>query len=130
MPQTYDINALSTNDPTDEAWALAWARLLSRDYPTNEVYPAHSLKDEEWEAFLRVTAVTVDGDTYFRPFKAVAMKIATDPTYALAVTEDGYSGTFRNPQELVAHLEMVSVGFSELYPPEVNISSYKLVPRF
>lgn len=129
--QSYDISSLTPNDPTSKDWALAWCRLLAKDVPTNDVYPAHSLQDEEWIALLEVTATEDDeGTIYYRPWKSVAMKLSTDPTYALSVTEDGYSGTFRNPQELISHLENVGNTFSSLYPDEVQTVNFSLTPRF
>lgn len=115
--KTYVIDDLELRDPTSIDWALAFARFLARETPVNSVFPAHSLEDEEWVAMLETTARAQGGISYYLPHEAVAVKILTDPTYALSVTEEGYSGTFRSPEALAAYLRTeYGRNFADLYP--------------
>lgn len=131
--KTYDIQELASKDATSLTWGLAWCRLLAKETPSDGVFPVFSLEDEEWNALLGATSVSSRDTIYFLPWEAVALKLLTDPSYALSVTEEGYSQAFRSPEEIANHLRgVVASTLAGLYPPEMSSSmgSMVLVPRF
>lgn len=78
----YDAAKLNIRDPTDAAWALAWARRFAGDRTEPEVHG-----DEEWLAELEADAVrvTATGGTvsvYYRPDLTAARVVGADPAWS------------------------------------------------
>lgn len=102
--KTFDDSKLIEADSTSQDWALAWFRVITRDKPTNGVYPIYSLTDSEIIGYLNITASYLGSEKHYLPFEAVAVKIETDPTYALSISWEGFSETRRNPLEIAQSL--------------------------
>lgn len=125
--KSYNIQDLNVSDATSPDWALAWARFLARETPSNGVFPVFALEDEEWLGLLGLTAKKADGLTYYFPWEAVAFKLLSDSTYATSVNEDGYGSTFRSPEEVAFHVRSFAGGKESLYPSGTLLS---VSPRF
>lgn len=135
MDKTYDTTNLGLGTPNSLAWGLAWYRFLSNDKPVNEVYPQYSLEDEEIEGLLEVTSLRVDGLKYYLPHEALVMRITTDPTYAVQVSEESYSQTFLSPQKLAENIRgSAALHLRNEYPEEirnqVGFAKIRLAARF
>jgi hypothetical protein len=101
--RTYDPASLDPIDPTSFTWALAWARRLAGDVPTDGgAWPLHSMHDEEWAAWLRATAMDVDGTLYYRPHAAAAAVIRSHPAWATRLSIAGVFQEGRTPDEIAA----------------------------
>ena len=101
--RTYDPASLDPIDPTSPAWALAWARRLAGDVPTDGgAWPLHSMHDEEWAAWLRATAMDVNGTLYYRPHVAAAAAIRSNPAWAIRLSIAGVFQEGRTPDEIAA----------------------------
>lgn len=124
MAKTYEPETLALGSPNQIEWGLAWYRFLSGDKPSditaNEVYPQYSLTDEEIEGLLTITSVVFDGSSYYVPHEALVMKIMTDPTYAVQVSEESYSQTFVSPHKLAENIRgLAQRHLEKLYPGDV-----------
>jgi len=101
--RTYDPASLDPIDPSSLTWALAWARRLAGDVPTEGgAWPLHSMHDEEWEAWLRATAMDVGGTLYYRPHVAAAAVIRSNPAWASRLSIAGVSQEGRMADEVAA----------------------------
>jgi hypothetical protein len=135
MAKTYDTTDLTLSAPSSLAWGLAWYRFLSNDKPVNAVYPQYSLDDEEVEGLLEITALRVDGQKYYLPHEALIMRITTDPTYAVQVSEESYSQTFLSPQKLAENIRgAAALHLKGEYPEDirglVGFAKLRLAARF
>lgn len=129
----YEIERLADSQPTSVEWGLVWCRMLAKETPSDGVFPAFSIEDEEWSGLLLATSKEVAGVRYYLPWEAVAVKLLTDPTWAMNVTEEGYSQAFRSPEDIANHLRgVVANSMSSLYPAEIasTMGSFVLTARF
>jgi hypothetical protein len=125
--KSYDSDYLSQNDPTSLDWGINVYRFFAKDIPQGGVYPEHSLEDEEISGLLEITSKTVNGVKYYLPFEALATNILTNPSYAISVSEDGYSSSFSSAADLARQIRTEAVRiFSQYYPAELRLG----VPRF
>jgi uncharacterized membrane protein len=58
------------------------------------------MHDEEWEAWLRATAMDVDGTLYYRPHVAAAAAIRSNPAWASRLSIAGVSQDNRTADEV------------------------------
>ena len=136
MPDSnYSEEALGFEDATSKLWALNWYRFLTNDKPVNDVYPHYSLTDEEIEGLLSLTSREYDGDRYYLPFEAVALRISSDPAYATNVSQDGYSAQYASAARLSSNIRAVALRHTaHLYPREIlgliGVPRWNLHPRF
>lgn len=134
MAQTYDETQLWLGDATSENWAIAWFRFLTNDKPKGTVWPHFSLSDDEISGLLTITQKSLNGFDYYFPFEAVALRISTNPEYAVSVSEDGYSAAFNTSAELVKHIKTQAYRHTaHLYPealqPLVGVPRVSMYPR-
>lgn len=133
--KTYDVNNLVNGSPRDESWGISWYRFLAGDKPVNSVYPAFSLDDEEIQGLLYLTSKVSDGSRYYFPQEALIMKILSDPSYAVQISEESYSTTFVSPDKLAEQIRSVaSRHLTGFYPDDLSgslgLASTRLTPRF
>ena len=113
--RTYDPTSLTPIDPTSFTWALAWARRLAGDVPTDGgAWPLHSMHDEEWAAWLRATAMDVGGTLYYRPHEAAARAVESDPRRLLSLSLAGVSQQYRDPSVVAAPIRAAGGWVDEL----------------
>jgi hypothetical protein len=58
------------------------------------------MHDEEWAAWLKATALEVDGTTYYRPHAAAAAVIRSNPAWASRLSIAGVFQEGRAPEEI------------------------------
>lgn len=85
MASTYTVGDLAAPvDTTKLTWALAQARLLSRDKPNGAgAWPDHTIDDDEWGAYLEAHSYTTsDGSAkHYRPHIAAAAALEENPVW-------------------------------------------------
>ncbi len=99
MARTYSPANLTPHDPTSISWALAWARRLVGDVPTEGgAWPPSS----------------VNGITYYRPHEAAARAVESDPRRLLSLSLAGVSQQYRDPSVVAAQIRAAGRWVDEL----------------
>jgi len=115
VARTYVPADLTLHDPTSLAWALAWARRMAGDVPTEGgAWAPTSLADEEWQGWLKATSVTANAVTYYRPHEAAARALESDPRRLLALNLGGVSQQYRDPAQVAAQIRAAGGWVDEL----------------
>ena len=102
-------------DPTNAAWAIAWARHYLRD--TSEPFV---FEDAELFAELEAHAMVDEGEAFYRPHATAAFMLRADPERAVSESLLGVNVTHRDVGEVATAITRSGAWIDDLIEAEVG----------